>query len=180
MTKNKPVSNLKNKFSKSVALSSKLQTNHTDNIESKLDEADLKSKTDSTRYTHNEVFSFIRKKIMAYQSFRLRRKLLYASNAMYLIHSNFGSRFIFSWIGLQNKFESLNPILLSFNKRSCSFRRIFNISTLHLRGCPDLWGQFTDFLSAPSTASTLTAGGLPAAFSSLICCAICQWQKNKI
>ena len=96
MTKNKPVSNLKNKFSKSVALSSKLQTNHTDNIESKLDEADLQAKIDSSRYTHNEVFSFIRKKIMAYQSFRLRRKLLYASNAMYLIHSNFGSRFIFS------------------------------------------------------------------------------------
>ncbi len=62
--KNKPVSNLKNKFSKPVALSSKLQTNHTNNIESKLDEADLQAKTDSTRYTHNEVFSFIRKKIM--------------------------------------------------------------------------------------------------------------------
>ena len=64
MTKNKLVSNLNNKFSKPVALSSKLQTNHTDNIESKLDEADLQAKTDSTRYTHNEVFSFIRKKIM--------------------------------------------------------------------------------------------------------------------
>ena len=41
MAKNKSVSNLKNKFSKPVALSSKLQTNHTNNIESKLDEADL-------------------------------------------------------------------------------------------------------------------------------------------
>ena len=64
MAKNKPVSNLNNKFSKPVALSSKLQTHHTDNIESKLDEADLQAKTDSTRYTHNEVFSFIRKQMM--------------------------------------------------------------------------------------------------------------------
>lgn len=64
MTKNKLVSNLNNKFSKPVALSYKQQTNHTDNIESKLDKADLQAKTDSTRYTHNEVFSFIRKKIM--------------------------------------------------------------------------------------------------------------------
>ena len=64
MIKNKPVSNLKNKFSKPETLSSKLHTNHTDNIEAKLDESDLQAKTDSTRYTHNEVFSFIRKKIM--------------------------------------------------------------------------------------------------------------------
>ena len=33
------------------------------NIESKLDEADLQAKTDSTRYTHEEVFSPIRNQI---------------------------------------------------------------------------------------------------------------------
>ena len=59
--KNKPVSNLKNKFSKAVSLSAKQQDIYANNIESKLDEADLQAKTDSTRYTHNEVFSFIRK-----------------------------------------------------------------------------------------------------------------------
>ena len=33
-------------------------------IELKLDEADLQAKTDSTRYTHEDVFSFIRNQIM--------------------------------------------------------------------------------------------------------------------
>ncbi len=37
--------------------------NLTENIESKLDEADLQAKTDSTRYTHEEVFSSIRDQI---------------------------------------------------------------------------------------------------------------------
>ena len=32
----------------------------TDNIEGKLDEADLMAKSDSTRYTHEEVFSSLR------------------------------------------------------------------------------------------------------------------------
>ena len=32
----------------------------TNNIETKLDEADLQAKTDQTRYTHEEVFSSIR------------------------------------------------------------------------------------------------------------------------
>lgn len=37
----------------------------TDNIESKLDEADMQAKTDPTRYTHEEVFSSIRNQIRA-------------------------------------------------------------------------------------------------------------------
>ena len=45
MTQIRPVSDLRNMFSE---------------IESKLDEADLQAKTDSIRYTHEEVFSSVR------------------------------------------------------------------------------------------------------------------------
>ena len=45
MTEIRPVSDLRNMFSE---------------IESKLDEADLQAKADSTRYTHEEVFSSAR------------------------------------------------------------------------------------------------------------------------
>ena len=48
-----------------VVMSLDLYDRLTDNIESKLDEADLQAKTDPTRYTHEEVFSSIRNQIRA-------------------------------------------------------------------------------------------------------------------
>ena len=48
MTQIRTVSDLRNKFSE---------------IESKLDEAELQAKIDSTRYTHEEFFSSIRNQI---------------------------------------------------------------------------------------------------------------------
>ena len=46
-----------------VVMSLDLYDRLTDNIESKLDEADMQAKTDPTRYTHEEVFSSIRNQI---------------------------------------------------------------------------------------------------------------------
>lgn len=46
-----------------VVMSLDMYDRLTDNSESKLDEADLQAKTDSTRYTHEEVFSSIRNQI---------------------------------------------------------------------------------------------------------------------
>ena len=84
MTQIRPVSDLKNKFSEietlvterqapvfltkngygsMVVMSLEMYDSLTDNIESKLDEADLQAKTDSTRYTHEEVFSAVRNQI---------------------------------------------------------------------------------------------------------------------
>ena len=48
-----------------VVMSLDMYDRLTDNIESKLDEADLQAKTDPTRYTHEEVFSSIRNQIRA-------------------------------------------------------------------------------------------------------------------
>ena len=84
MTEIRPVSDLRNKFSEietlvaerqapvfltkngygsMVVMSIDMYDKLTDNIESKLDEADLQAKTDSIRYTHEEVFSSIREQI---------------------------------------------------------------------------------------------------------------------
>ena len=58
----RPVSDLKNKISDIEILVTERQEQVflTNNIESKLDEADLQAKNDPTRYTHEEVFSSIR------------------------------------------------------------------------------------------------------------------------
>ena len=84
MTEIRPVSDLRNKFSEietlvaerqapvfltkngygsMVVMSIDMYDKLTDNIESKLDEADLQAKTDPNRYTHEEVFSSIRNQI---------------------------------------------------------------------------------------------------------------------
>ena len=86
MTQIRPISDLRNKFSEIETLVAERQTPVfltkngygsmvvmslemydclTNNIESKLDEADLQAKTDPTRYTHEEVFTDIRNQIMA-------------------------------------------------------------------------------------------------------------------
>ena len=86
MTQIRPVSDLRNKFSEietlvaerqspvfltkngygsMVVMSLDMYDRLTDNIESKLDEADIQAKTDPTRYTHEEVFSSIRNQIRA-------------------------------------------------------------------------------------------------------------------
>ena len=58
----RPVSDLKNKISDIETLVTERQEPVflPNNIESKLDEADLQAKNDPTRYTHEEVFSSIR------------------------------------------------------------------------------------------------------------------------
>ena len=48
-----------------VVMSLDMYDRLTDNIESKLDEADLQAKTDPTRYAHEDVFSSIRNQIRA-------------------------------------------------------------------------------------------------------------------
>ena len=81
MTQIRPISDLRNKFSEIETLVAEMQTpvfltkngygsmvvmsidmydRLTNNIEAKLDEADLQAKSDPTRYTHEEVFSSIR------------------------------------------------------------------------------------------------------------------------
>ena len=86
MTQIRPVSDLRNKFSEietlvaerqapvfltkngygsMVVMSLEMYDRLTDNIEAKLDEADLQAKTDPTRYTHEDVFSSIRNLIKA-------------------------------------------------------------------------------------------------------------------
>jgi len=86
MTEIRPVSDLRNKFSEietlvaerqapvfltkngygsMVVMSIDMYDKLTDNLESKLDEADLQAKTGPTRYTHEEVFSSIRNPIKA-------------------------------------------------------------------------------------------------------------------
>ena len=84
MTQIRPISDLRNKFSEIETLVAEMQTpvfltkngygsmvvmsidmydRLTNNIEAKLDEADLQAKSDPTRYTHEEVFSSIREQI---------------------------------------------------------------------------------------------------------------------
>ncbi len=60
-----PVFLTKNGYGSMVVMSLDLYDRLTDNIESKLDEADLQAKTDPTRYTLEEVFSSIRNQIRA-------------------------------------------------------------------------------------------------------------------
>ena len=60
-----PVFLTKNGYGAMVVMSLDLYDRLTDNIESKLDEADMQAKTDPTRYTHEEVFSSIRNQIRA-------------------------------------------------------------------------------------------------------------------
>ena len=86
MTEIRPVSDLRNKFSEietlvaerqapvfltkngygsMVVMSIDMYDSLTNNIEAKLDEADLQAKTNPIRYTHEEVFSAIRNQIKA-------------------------------------------------------------------------------------------------------------------
>ena len=86
MTQIRPVSDLRNKFSEietlvterqapvfltkngygsMVVMSLEMYDRLTENIDSKLDEADLQAKTDSTRYSAEEVFSSLKKQIKA-------------------------------------------------------------------------------------------------------------------
>ena len=58
--KQTPVFLTKNGYGSMVVMSIDMYDRLTNNIETKLDEADLQAKTDSTRYTHEEVFSSIR------------------------------------------------------------------------------------------------------------------------
>ena len=60
-----PVFLTKNGYGSMVVMSLEMYDRLTDNIESKLDEADMQAKTDPTRYTHEEVFSAIRNQIRA-------------------------------------------------------------------------------------------------------------------
>ena len=53
---NGPVILTKNGYGSMVVMSIDLYDRITNNIESKLDEADLQAKIDPTRYTHEEVF----------------------------------------------------------------------------------------------------------------------------
>ena len=62
-TKKSPVFLTKNGYGSMVVMSLDLYESLTDNIEAKLDEADLIAKNDSTRYTHEEVFSSLREQI---------------------------------------------------------------------------------------------------------------------
>ena len=55
----------KNGYGSMVVMSLEMYDRLTDNIESKLDEADMQAKTDPTRYTYEEVFSAIRNQIRA-------------------------------------------------------------------------------------------------------------------
>ena len=48
-----------------VVMSLEMYDRLTDNIESKLNEADMQAKIDPTRYSHEEVFSAIRNQIRA-------------------------------------------------------------------------------------------------------------------
>ena len=84
MTQIRPVSDLRNKFSEietliaerqapvfltkngygsMVVMSIEMYHRLTNNIEAKLDEADLQAKMDPTRYTHEQVFSSIREQL---------------------------------------------------------------------------------------------------------------------
>ena len=58
-----PVFLTKNGYGSMVVMSIDMYDSLTNNIEAKLDEADLQAKTDSIRYTHEEVFSSIREQL---------------------------------------------------------------------------------------------------------------------
>ena len=73
----RPVSDLRNKFSdietlvaengygSMVLMSLSMYENLTENIEAKLDEADIQAANDSRRLSHDEVFSAVRARIKA-------------------------------------------------------------------------------------------------------------------
>ena len=58
-----PVFLTKNSYGSMVVMSIDMYDSLTNNIEAKLDEADLQAKTNPTRYTHEEVFSSIREQL---------------------------------------------------------------------------------------------------------------------
>ena len=58
-----PVFLTKNGYGSMVVMSIDMYDSLTNNIEAKLDEADLQAKTNPIRYTHEEVFSSIREQI---------------------------------------------------------------------------------------------------------------------
>ena len=64
-TKKAPVFLTKNGYGSMVVMSLDLYESLIDNIEAKLDEADLMARSDSTRFTHEEVFSSLRQQIKA-------------------------------------------------------------------------------------------------------------------
>lgn len=58
-----PVFLTKNGYGSMVVMSIEMYDRLTNNIEAKLDEADLQAKMDPTRYTHEQVFSSIREQL---------------------------------------------------------------------------------------------------------------------
>lgn len=58
-----PVFLTKNGYGSMVVMSIEMYDRLTNSIEAKLDEADLQAKLDSTRYSHEEVFSSIREQL---------------------------------------------------------------------------------------------------------------------
>ncbi len=63
--KNNPVFLTKNGYGSMVVMSLEMYENLTENVEAKLDEADIQAATDSRRFSHDEVFSAVRNKIKA-------------------------------------------------------------------------------------------------------------------
>ena len=63
--KNSPVFLTKNGYGSMVLMSLSMYENLTENIEAKLDEADIQAKNDTRRLSHEEVFSAVRSRIKA-------------------------------------------------------------------------------------------------------------------
>ena len=63
--KNSPVFLTKNGYGSMVLMSLSMYENLTENIEAKLDEADVQAANDSRRLSHDEVFSAVRARIKA-------------------------------------------------------------------------------------------------------------------
>ncbi|MBS7266797.1 MAG: type II toxin-antitoxin system Phd/YefM family antitoxin [Treponema sp.] len=63
--KNSPVFLTKNGYGSMVLMSLSMYENLTENIEAKLDEADIQAANDSRRLSHDEVFSAVRARIKA-------------------------------------------------------------------------------------------------------------------
>jgi len=63
--KNSPVFLTKNGYGSMVLMSLSMYENLTENIEAKLDQADIQAANDSRRFSHEEVFSAVRARIKA-------------------------------------------------------------------------------------------------------------------
>ena len=63
--KNSPVFLTKNGYGSMVLMSLSMYENLTENIEAKLDQADIQAANDSRRFSHEEVFSAARARIKA-------------------------------------------------------------------------------------------------------------------